>query len=75
MKATSDSYEIRVSGKLGVTTLAAFPELTGEQHGSDTVLTGEMRDYAALYGVVARLEALGLELVEMKRLDRRTSTR
>ena len=64
MHGTTDNYEIRVSGRLGATMLAAFPELNGEECGSDTVLTGEVRDSSALYGIVARLEALGLEIGE-----------
>ena len=68
MQGTATSYSIRVSGRLGATTLAAFPDLVGEEHGTDTVLTGQVSDCSALYGIVARLEALGLELVEMRRL-------
>ena len=41
----------------------------GEQpRGGDTVLTGPLRDRAALYGVLAEIEALGLELLEVRRL-------
>jgi hypothetical protein len=29
------------------------------------VLTGEVRDGAALYGLISQLEALGLELIEI----------
>jgi hypothetical protein len=32
------------------------------------VLTGPLRDRAALYGVLAVMEALGLELLEVRRL-------
>ena len=38
--------------------------------GGDTVLTGVLSDQAALYGVLAEAEALGLELVEVRRLPR-----
>ena len=34
----------------------------------DTVLRGEVRDQAALYGLLERIQALGLELVEVRRL-------
>jgi hypothetical protein len=61
-------YAIRVAGRLGATTLAAFPDLAWEAQGSDTVLTGEVRDGSALYGIVALLDSLGLELIEVKRL-------
>jgi hypothetical protein len=54
-------YQIRVRGGLGRTIRAAFPTLR------DTVLTGTLADQAALYGVLAQVEALGLELLEVRR--------
>ena len=36
--------------------------------GGDTVLTGVLADQAAVYGVLAEAEALGLELIEIRRL-------
>jgi hypothetical protein len=53
---------------MGATSLAAFPDLDSEARGSETVLTGEVRDGPALYGIIASLEALGLELIEIKPL-------
>jgi hypothetical protein len=38
-------------------------------HGADTVLTG-LLDRSALYGVLAEIEALGLDLVEVHQLTR-----
>jgi hypothetical protein len=61
-------YEIRVHGHLGETVRAAFPALQPRLHGPDTVLTGALMDQAALYGVLAEIEALGLELLEVRRL-------
>jgi hypothetical protein len=69
MDATTTSYSIRLSGRLGATTLAAFPDMVGEEHGSETVLVGQLPDRSALYGIIARLEALGLELIEVRRLN------
>ena len=60
-------YEIRVRGHLSETLLAAFPGLHGEAQGADTVLSGDLPDQAALYGVLAQIEALGLELLEVRR--------
>jgi len=34
----------------------------------NTVLTGVFADQAALYGVLAEIEALGLELIEVRHL-------
>ena len=61
------SYQIRIRGRLGRTMRAAFPDLYVQAQGEDTVLTGALADQAALYGVLARIEALGLELVEVRR--------
>jgi hypothetical protein len=61
------SYEIRVAGHLGGTIRTAFPELRARPQGRDTVLSGVLPDQAALYGVLYQLEALGLELVEVRR--------
>jgi hypothetical protein len=64
---TSVRYEIRIRGLLGATLLGAFPGLQARAHGTETVLTGALPDQAALYGVLSQIEALGLELVELRR--------
>jgi hypothetical protein len=64
-------YRIRVNGHLGPTLLTAFPALVPRQHGTDTVLTGLLPDSAALYGVIAELEALGLDLLEVRKIPPR----
>ena len=61
-------YQIRVRGRLGPTIRAAFPALRAELDAGDTVLTGVLADQAAVYGVLAEAEALGLELIEVRRL-------
>ncbi|KZM74093.1 hypothetical protein IU500_30145 [Nocardia terpenica] len=67
------NYRIRVRGRLGETLRCAFPALEFETVGGDTVLTGELADQAALYGVLAEFEALGLELLEVCPAPPRTS--
>ena len=62
--------EFRIRGRLGKSLLVAFPYLHAEANGSDTVLTGLLPDEAALYGVLAQIEALGLELLEFRRVGR-----
>ena len=37
-------------------------------HGRETVLTGTLPDQAALFGVLSYIEALGLELLEVRRV-------
>ena len=61
------SYQIRVRGRLGQTMRRAFPALHAETRGKDTLLTGALADQAALFGVLTQVEALGLELVEVRR--------
>jgi hypothetical protein len=60
-------YAIRIHGHLGATVLSAFPTLVPQHHGADTVLTG-LLDRSALYGLLAEVEALGLDLVEIRQL-------
>ena len=62
--------EIRVRGRLGELLLGAFPGLHAQADGADTVLTGALPDQAALHGVLAEIEALGLELLELRRTRR-----
>jgi hypothetical protein len=61
-------YTIRINGHLGVTLLSAFPALASQQQGAHTVLTG-LLDQSALFGVLADVEALGLELIEVRQLE------
>jgi hypothetical protein len=56
-----------VRGLLSETLLAAFPTLSADAQGTKTALTGTLADQAALYGVIAQIEALGLELIEVRR--------
>ena len=53
-------YTIGINGHLGATVLSAFPALAPHHHGAHTVLTG-LLDRSALYGVLAEIEALGLD--------------
>jgi hypothetical protein len=61
-------YMIRINGHLGATVLSAFPALAPRWHGAHTVLTG-LLDRSALYGVLAEIEALGLDLLEVRQLS------
>jgi hypothetical protein len=36
--------------------------------GSETVLTGLLEDRSVVFGVVAQIEALGLELLELRQI-------
>ena len=60
-------YAIRIKGDLGAMALSAFPAMLSWPQGAETVLTGFL-DRSALYGVLAEIEALGLDLVEVRQL-------
>jgi hypothetical protein len=68
MDPASAWYAIRINGHLGATVLSAFPAMAPQQHGAHTVLTG-LLDRSALYGVLAEIEALGLDLLELRQLE------
>ena len=68
MDPAPTSYAIRISGHLGPTVLSAFPGMTSRRTGGCTVLTGRL-DRSALYGVLAEIDALGLELLEIRQLE------
>ena len=68
MATTPGYYAIRIRGRLGATALSAFPSMVAELKGSETELTGLIEDRSALFGVVAQIEALGLELLELRRI-------
>ena len=61
-------YVIRINGHLGATVLSAFPAVAAHHHDAHTVLTG-LLDRSALYGVLAEIEALGLDLLEVRQLE------
>jgi hypothetical protein len=60
-------YVIRIKGYLGATVLSAFPAMASHYHGTHTVLTG-LLDQPALYGVLGEIEALGLDLLEVRQV-------
>ena len=66
-------YTIRINGRLGATMLSAFPAMLPQLRGTETVLTG-LLDRSALYGVLAEIDALGLDLLEVRQLTPPAST-
>jgi hypothetical protein len=59
-------YQITVRGLLSHAVAAAFDGMTARSSAAGTVLCGEIRDQAALFGVLERIESLGLELVDVR---------
>jgi len=68
MEQTPMLYEIRIDGHLGPTALSAFPAMVTRWQGAETELTG-LLDRSALYGVLAEIDALGLDLLEVRQLE------
>jgi hypothetical protein len=61
-------YEIHVRGQVPSDVLEELEQLTVVDEPAVTVLTGVLPDQSALFGVLARLQDLGLELIELRRL-------
>jgi hypothetical protein len=61
-------YEIRIKGRLSDSLLAAFEGLTATVEPVETVLYGPVEDQSTLHGLLDRIQSLGLELVEIRRL-------
>jgi len=61
--------EIRIRGRLSRALATEFEELdlTASTEPVETVLRGPVQDQAALHGLLRRIEAFGLELVEVRR--------
>jgi len=61
-------YTIRINGHLGAMMLSAFPAMVPQWYGTETALTG-LLDRSALHGVLAEIDALGLDLLEVRQLE------
>ena len=61
-------YEVRVAGIVPDTDLRDMQAIALAPDQVNTVLYG-LTDEAALYGMLARLRALGLEVVEVRRVS------
>jgi hypothetical protein len=62
-------YEITVRGHLGPSLLDAFGGMTASVSAKQTLLRGRIVDQAALHGVLELIESLGLELLDVRRVD------
>ncbi|MBB4984413.1 MULTISPECIES: hypothetical protein [Streptomyces] len=63
-----EQCEIRVDGLMSETLIGSFPELEHVVVSGQTLLYGPLLDEAHLYGLLARLQSLGLHVVELRRL-------
>ena len=65
---TGLDYEIRVAGLVPNDVLEEIENVRVAIQPVGTTLRGTVVDQAALHGVINRLQGLGLELVEVRRL-------
>jgi hypothetical protein len=64
------SYEIRIRGRVSAALLDSFEGMQSGVEPVETVLHGPVRDQAELHGLIDRIQALGLELIEVRRLPK-----
>jgi malate/lactate dehydrogenase len=62
------NYEIRIKGRVGDSLLVAFEGLSVTTEPVETILHGSVPDQEALHELLAKIQSLGLEVVELRRL-------
>ena len=62
-------YRIILRGRLSASFESAFDGMTLEHGPGRTVLTGDVRDQAQLYGLLGRLQEFGIELLAVEPAD------
>jgi hypothetical protein len=74
-KGTGKLYRIVVRSELGDRYAPAFEGMRMESKDGRTILSGEVKDQPHLFGVLKRINGLGLELLSVEALseDARTS--
>jgi len=65
-KGTGKDYRIVVRSELGERYACAFEGMRMETEGGQTILIGEVKDQPHLFGVLDRLNGLGLELLSVQ---------
>jgi hypothetical protein len=60
-------YEIRVRGLIDDSVLNELNNLQASTSSTSTILTGVLHDQAALIGLLARLKARGLTVLDIRR--------
>ena len=62
-------YEIRIKGRLSDTATSLFEQFTASVKPAETVMRGEVRDQAELHGLLDQIQALGLDLIEVRQVE------
>jgi hypothetical protein len=69
------AFEIRVRGAMTAEELEDFENLSAETVPAQTILIGALPDQSALYGLINRLQSLGLELMAVRGLEEDATAR
>ena len=67
-RVSTASYEIRIRGQASDALSVELPHFAVRATSAETLLYGRTIDQSALHGALDRLEELGLELLEVRRL-------
>jgi hypothetical protein len=67
-RVADTTYEIRIKGRVTRALLDSFAGMESQLEPVETVLHGPVRDQDELHHLITRVQALGLELVEVRRL-------
>jgi len=62
-------YEIRIKGRLGDSLGGAFEDFTASVKPAETVRRGAVRDQSELHRLLDQIQSLGLELIEVRRVE------
>ena len=66
---TVERYEFHIKGRLSDSLCRAFEDANSAIKPAETVMRGEVRDQSELHGVLDRIQSLGLELIEVRRIE------
>ena len=62
------NYEIRIKGRVSDSLMSAFEGLAVSTEPVETIVYGPLADQEAVHRLLIKLESLGLEVVEFRRL-------
>ena len=68
-QGTRRVYRIVVRSELGDRFASAFDDMRMERRDGQTILTGEVKDQPHLFGILERLNGLGMELLSVEALS------
>jgi hypothetical protein len=70
----TETYEFRIAGRLSADLLRTFEPTEVDRDHGETVFIRTVLDAGELFGVISRCEALGLQLVGLRKLPAQMPT-